>query len=126
MKLFDFIGYDDNPTGIKKYIGPLFPVGNLRFYAPISNGYKYIREKNGTLAVKENTGSAIIVAYNDEFLGAIEIGEMLSTKDELKEVKIKDIKDKDYRELLEKIVKFADENRIFIKQYAYSAYNNKK
>lgn len=125
MKLFSSVAHDDNPTGLRKYIGPLFPIGDSFFYAPISNGFKYITEKDGQLAVKENLGSTIIIAYNDEFLGAIEISEMISSKEPLKEVSIKEIQDDDYKSLLEKIMKFVDENRIYIKQYAYSVYNNK-
>lgn len=125
MKLYELMVKDDNPTGLKKYIGPLFPIGDDYYYAPISNGFKYIVEKNGDYNVSENTKGAVIIAYNDEFLGAIETDELIKTKEPLKEVDIKKIENKDYRELLEKIMKFVDENRIFIKQFAYANYNNK-
>ena len=125
MKLYELMVKDDNPTGLKKYIGPLFPIGDDYYYAPISNGFKYIVEKNGEYNVSENTKGAVIIAYNDEFLGAIETDELIKTKEPLKEVDIKKIENKDYRELLEKIMKFVDENRIFIKQFAYANYNNK-
>lgn len=125
MKLFELMVKDDNPTGLKKYIGPLFPIGDEYYYAPISNGFKYIVEKNGEYNVSENTKGAIIIAYNDEFLGAIETDELIKTKEALKEVDIKKIDNKDYRELLEKIMKFVDENRIYIKQFAYANFNNK-
>ena len=87
--------------------------------------FKYIVEKNGEYNVSENTKGAVIIAYNDEFLGAIETDELIKTKDSLIEVDIKKIDNKDYRELLEKIMKFVDENRIYIKQFAYANYNNK-
>ena len=125
MKLYELMVKDDNPTGLKKYIGPLFPIGDDYYYAPISNGFKYIVEKYGEYNVSENTKGAVIIAYNDEFLGAIETDELIKTKEPLKEVDIKKIENKDYRELLEKIMKFVDENRIFIKQFAYANYNNK-
>ena len=125
MKVYELMVKDDNPTGLKKYIGPLFPIGDDYYYAPISNGFKYIVEKNGEYNVSENTKGAVIIAYNDEFLGAIETDELIKTKEPLKEVDIKKIENKDYRELLEKIMKFVDENRIFIKQFAYANYNNK-
>ena len=125
MKLYELMVKDDNPTGLKKYIGPLFPIGDEYYYAPISNGFKYIVEKNGEYNVSENTKGAIIIAYNDEFLGAIETDELIKTKESLKEVDIKKIENKDYKELLEKIMKFVDENRIYIKQFAYATYNNK-
>ena len=125
MKLFELMVKDDNPTGLRKYIGPLFPIGDEYYYAPISNGFKYIVEKNGEYNVSENTKGAIIIAYNDEFLGAIETDELIKTKEALKEVDIKKIDNKDYRELLEKIMKFVDENRIYIKQFAYANFNNK-
>ena len=125
MKLYELMVKDDNPTGLKKYIGPLFPIGDDYYYAPISNGFKYIVEKNGEYNVSENTKGAVIIAYNDEFLGAIETDELIKTEEPLKEVDIKKIENKDYRELLEKIMKFVDENRIFIKQFAYANYNNK-
>ena len=125
MKLYELMVKDDNPTGLNKYIGPLFPIGDDYYYAPISNGFKYIVEKNGEYNVSENTKGAVIIAYNDEFLGAIETDELIKTKEPLKEVDIKKIENKDYRELLEKIMKFVDENRIFIKQFAYANYNNK-
>ena len=125
MKLYELMVKDDNPTGLKKYIGPLFPIGDDYYYAPISNGFKYIIEKNGEYNVSENTKGAVIIAYNDEFLGAIETDELIKTKEPLKEVDIKKIENKDYRELLEKIMKFVEENRIFIKQFAYANYNNK-
>lgn len=125
MKLYELMVKDDNPTGTKKYIGPLFPIGEDFYYAPISNGFKYIVEKNGEYNVSENTKGAVIIAYNDEFLGAIETDELIKSKEPLKEVDIKKIDNKDYKELLEKIMKFVDENRIFIKQFAYANYNNK-
>ena len=125
MKLYELMVKDDNPTGLKKYIWPLFPIGDDYYYAPISNGFKYIVEKNGEYNVSENTKGAVIIAYNDEFLGAIETDELIKTEEPLKEVDIKKIENKDYRELLEKIMKFVDENRIFIKQFAYANYNNK-
>ena len=28
MKLFELMVKDDNPTGLRKYIGPLFPIGD--------------------------------------------------------------------------------------------------
>ena len=125
MKLYELMVKDDNPTGTRKYIGPLFPIGEDFYYAPISNGFKYIIEKNGEYNVSENTKGAVIIAYNDEFLGAIETDELIKSKEPLKEVDLKKIENKDYRELLEKIMRFVDENRIFIKQYAYANYNNK-
>lgn len=125
MKLYEFIDKDDNPTGIKKYIGPLFPIGDLYYYAPISNGFKYVTVKNNELQVSENTNGAIIIGYEGEFLGAIETDELVSSKEEPKEVKIEDIKDYEYRTLLEQIMKFVEENRIYIKQYAYANFNNK-
>ena len=127
LKLYEFIDKDDNPTGIKKYIGPLFPIEDEYFYAPISNGFKYIIEENGEPKVSENTKGAIIIAYNDEFLGAIETDELVKTKFTPKEVDLNKITNKDYKELLEKILKFAntDDNRIYIKQFAYATYNNK-
>ena len=126
MKLFELMVKDDNPTGLKKYIGPLFPIGDEYYYAPISNGFKYIVEKNGEYNVSENTKGAIIIAYNDEFLGAIETDELIKSKEPLKEVDIDKIDNFDYRELLKKIMKFVEENRIFIKQFAYANYNNKE
>ena len=125
MKLYELMVKDDNPTGLRKYIGPLFPIGDDYYYAPISNGFKYIIEKDGEYNVSENTKGAVIIAYKDEFLGAIETDELIKSKEPLKEVDIKKIENKDYRELLEKIMKFVDENRIFIKQFAYANYNNK-
>ena len=125
MKLYELMVKDDNPTGTRKYIGPLFPIGEDFYYAPISKLFKYIIEKNGEYNVSENTKGAVIIAYNDEFLGAIETDELIKSKEPLKEVDLKKIENKDYRELLEKIMKFVDENRIFIKQYAYANYNNK-
>ena len=127
MKLYELMVKDDNPTGLKKYIGPLFPIGDEFYYAPISNGFKYIVEKNGEYNVSENTKGAIIIAYNDEFLGAIETDELVKSKFPPKEVDLNKITNKDYKELLEKILKFAntDDNRIYIKQFAYANYNNK-
>lgn len=126
MKLYELMVKDDNPSGLKKYIGPLFPIDDEYYYAPISNGFKYIIEKNGEYNVSENTKGAIIIAYNDEFLGAIETDELIKSKEPLKEVDINKIENTDYKELLVKIMKFVDENRIFIKQFAYANYNNKK
>jgi hypothetical protein len=127
LKLYEFIDKDDNPTGIKKYIGPLFPIEDEFFYAPISNGFKYITIDKGEIKVSENTKGAIIIAYNDEFLGAIETDELVKSKVSPKEVDLKKIENKDYKELLEKILEFAntDDNRIYIKQFAYANYNNK-
>ena len=125
MKLYELMIKDDNPSGTKKYIGPLFPIDDEYFYAPISNGFKYIIEKNGEYNVSENTKGAIIIAYNDEFLGAIETDELIKSKEPLKEVDLNSISNIDYKELLIKIMKFVDENRIFIKQFAYANYNNK-
>ena len=126
MKLYELMVKDDNPTGLKKYIGPLFPIEDEYYYAPISNGFKYIVEKNGEYNISENTKGAIIIAYNDEFLGAIETDELIKSKEPLKEVDIDKIDNFDYRELLRKVMKFVDENRIFIKQFAYANYNNKE
>lgn len=126
MKLYEFIAKDDNPTGIKKYIGPLFPINDDYFYAPISSGFKYFIEKDGELQITGDTKGAVIMALDDEFLGAIETDELISSKVEPKEVKIEAIENKDYRELLTKIMKFVDENRVYIKQFAYANYNNKK
>ena len=126
MKLYELMVKDDNPTGLKKYIGPLFPIEDEYYYAPISNGFKYIVEKNGEYNIDENTKGAIIIAYNDEFLGAIETDELIKSKEPLKEVDIDKIDNFDYRELLKKIMKFVEENRIFIKQFAYANYNNKE
>jgi hypothetical protein len=126
MKLYELMIKDDNPTGLKKYIGPLFPIEDEYYYAPISNGFKYIVEKNGEYNVSENTKGAIIIAYNDEFLGAIETDELIKSKEPLKEVDIDKIDNFDYRELLKKIMKFVEENRIFIKQFAYANFNNKE
>ena len=125
MKLYELMIKDDNPSGTKKYIGPLFPIDDEYYYAPISNGFKYIVEKNGEYNISENTKGAIIIAYNDEFLGAIETDELIRSKEPLKEVDINSISNIDYKELLIKIMKFVDENRIYIKQFAYANYNNK-
>ena len=127
LKLYEFIDKDDNPTGIKKYIGPLFPIGEEYFYAPISNGFKYVMVDNGEIKVSENTKGAVIIAYNDEFLGAIEMDELVKTKYAPKEVDLDSITNSDYKELLEKILEFAnnEENRRYLKQFAYATYNNK-
>ena len=125
MKLYELMVKDDNPTGLRKYIGPLFPIGDDYYYAPISNGFKYVVEKNGEYNISENTKGAIIIAYENEFLCAIETDELIKSKEPLKEVDLKKIENQDYKELLEKIMKFVDENRIYIKQFAYANYNNK-